>query len=130
MSIGKRPAVALIIPDRNTSREVQIDLLAKAAERDGLELVALTQDPRTAVQMVIDRRARVVLAIHGDIFGVLISALGGEFARYLPDDPKVSSVALGRRTRPVPRPVGAERPVAGDPRNVRTRLVPRSGGER
>lgn len=106
MSIGKRPAVALFVPDGNVDRDTQLGLLSKAAERDGLELVALTHDPRAAVQMVIDGRVKVVLALHGDVFDLLIRSLGGDFARYFPGDPKVSSDVQRRpaRIRPVPRP--------------------------
>lgn len=95
-----RAAVGLIVPEPRLDREAQLALLAKRAQDEGLELVALTSDVRMAVQMVIDGRAQVVLALHGDVLGLLLAGVGGELVRVVPGGPEPGDWTSDGRRRP------------------------------
>jgi hypothetical protein len=93
-------AVGLIVPVPQLGREAQLRLLAQRAQDDGLELVALTQDVRMAVRMIIDGRARVVLALHGDVLAQLLADVGGELVRVVPGGPEPGDRAGDGNRRP------------------------------
>lgn len=95
-------AVLLIVPDRE-SPDAQMDRLTALAQKRGLEIAAVTNDPVEALVLVSAGTAQIVLALHGDVYDAFVKTAGGQFITPYTSIPEQRGPRERQRVRPVPR---------------------------